>query len=341
MVQLRAPSLVASSLLAAGCVAAPEFGGPLPVRNQHPAQLTVLHLPVRGTASLPEGQVMVRGDAAYSNLFLSGSGPGARRFEMDGEYLRVAAGMRAGLGGGLELGVEVPVAHTSGGFLDGFVIDYHDTLGLPDQGRDQSPRDAFEIRASRAGQTVWQVERDSAAWMDVPVTLAWQVADPVEGLGMVLQAGIELPTGDDADGYGNGQLDVGLGLGLEYRIFGIAAYGRAQHTFAGTPRQSRDAGLHFADVTSVGGALEVPLGEGVTAAVQFEWETSTLRELGLAVVERDQALLWLGGRIRLDDDTALELGFGEDLIGLVSPDFTAWIGMSWIPRTGRGGRAPG
>ena len=41
---------------------------------------------------------------------------------------------RQGLGDGLEFGFELPFAHTSGGFLDRFLIDYHDALGLPDQG---------------------------------------------------------------------------------------------------------------------------------------------------------------------------------------------------------------
>lgn len=341
MLQVRAPSLVASSLLAAGCAATPDLRGPLPVRNQHPAQLTVLHLPARGTACLPEGRVSVRSDVAYSNLFLVGGGSGGRRFAMDGEYLRAAAGYRAGLGAGLELGLEVPVAHTSGGFLDGFVIDYHDTLGLPDQGRDTNPRDAFEIRASRAGQTVWRVEADGVAMMDVPLTLAWQIADPAAGLGLALHAGIELPTGDDASGYGNGELDVAVGLVAEHRAFGLGFCVHAQHTFAGTPRQSRDAGFEFADVTAAGLAIEVPLDDGVTAEVQVEWETSALRTLDIPVVERDHGLLWLGGRVRLDDDTELELGFGEDLIGLVSPDFTAWLGVVWTPQTGRDPRSPG
>ena len=331
MQQVRLAGGLTSTLLLTACVAEPRFQGPIPVRNQHPAQLTVLHLPTAGTTSLPMGRLMVRGDAAYSNLFLIGSTTSGTRWEMDGEYLRTAAGVRAGLGHGLELGIELPFAHTSGGFLDSFVMDYHDAFGLPDQGRQEHVRDQFAVGAARNGIGVWSMETASFELMDLPLTLTWQVTDPAEGVGLALRTGVELPTGDDDKGYGNGEFDASGGVVLEHRAWGMAFYGHAQHTFAGTPQQSRDAGFAFEDVTSIGAAAELPLADGVSALMQTEWETSTLRGLDLAAADRDQMLLWVGGRIRIDTDTELELGFGEDLIGLVSPDFTVWLAMSWVP----------
>lgn len=339
MLQVRVHGVVASSVLLGSCVSDPAFHGPLPVRNQHPAQLTVLHLPTTGTRSLASGQVGVRGDAAYSNLYLLGTGgPGntSTNWFMDGEYLRTAAGLRAGFGNGLEFGMELPFAHTSGGFLDGFVIDYHDTFGLPDQGREDNPKDGFDIRARRLGQNVWTVDQRRFELLDVPIHLAWQFADAKDGLGAAVRAGIELPTGNDARGYGNGELDVAVAVMLEHHAFGLAFHGHVQHAFAGTPQQSRAVGFRFEDVTSAGGAIELPLGADVTALVQVEWETSTLRNLGIPVAERDQLLLWVGGRIQLDRDCSLELSFGEDLAGLVSPDFTAWLGLAWVPGASAG-----
>lgn len=336
MLQVRARGSALTLVLFSSCVANPDFHGPMPVRNQHPAQLTVLHLPTTGAGSLPAGQVLVRGDAAYSNLFLVGSSPGGTRWVMDGEYLRAATALRAGLGNGLELGVELPFAHTSGGFLDGFVIGYHDALGFPDQGRNDTPRDQFAIEARRAGQPVWAVERDSLELLDVPAWLTWQVVDPAGGFGIAVRCGAELPTGDDRRGYGNGQMDWSAGLVLEARLAGAAVHGQVQHTLAGTPKQSRDAGFAFADVTSASCGAELPLDTGLSALLQVEWETSTLRQLDLDEVGRQQVLLWIGGRVRIDDDTHLELGFGEDLAGLVSPDFTAWLGMSWTPGRSQG-----
>lgn len=327
--------------LGAGCASTAPPGGPLPTRNQHPAQLTVLHMDPAPATVLPAGQVVVRENLAYSSLWLRGSS-GTRRFEMDGEYLRAATRFQVGLGEGLEFGLELPVAHTSGGFLDAFIIDYHSWFGFPDQGRDTSPRGDFAIGASRNGQSLWSVESDGLQFLDVPLQLTWTAVEPtVTRPGLALRAALELPTGDADRGYGSGGVDASLGMLLQHRTGPLAWYGHAQHTFASTPKSTKRAGLTFADVSSLGGAIELPLGDTLAALVQVEWETSTLRQLDLAIVAREQLLLWVGGRWQLDPDWAVEIGFGEDLQGLVSPDFTAWLSVAWMPGAGARRTPPG
>lgn len=331
-----APGLLAGCLLFTGCVAAPELLGPMPVRNQHPAQLTVLHLPPASAAVLPAGATAARLDSAYSSLFLNGQGTGGRSWSMDGEYLRTALAAQVGLGAELELRFELPFAHASGGFLDRFLIGYHETFGFPDQNRSPSPRDAFGIEAQRNGSTIWRVEPNGLEWLDVPIWLTWQLRDPARGLGVALRGGVELPTGSERRGYGNGQVDAALGVLLEQHALGCGFYGHLQHTFAGTPAPARSADFHFADVTSAGLSAELPLDAGVAALLQIEWETSTLRRLDLPVTARDQLLLWAGLRADAGRGWNVEIGFGEDLRGLVSPDFSAWLGMAWNPAATRG-----
>jgi hypothetical protein len=313
----------------------------MPVRNQHPAQLTVLHMDPAPATVLPAGQVVVRENLAYSSLWLRGSS-GSRRFEMDAEYLRAATRFQLGLGENLEFGLELPVAHTSGGFLDSFIIDYHSWFGFPDQGRDTNPRGEYAIDASRNGQSLWSVEADGLALLDVPLQLTWTAVEPTaEHPGLALRGALELPTGDADRGYGSGGVDASLGVLLQHRTGPLVWYGHAQHTFASTPNATKRAGLTFADVTSLGGAVELPLGDTLAALVQVEWETSTLRQLDLAIVAREQLLLWVGGRWQLDPDWAVEIGFGEDLQGLVSPDFTAWLSVAWMPGAGAARTPPG
>lgn len=315
----------------AGCVTNPKFGGPLPVRNQHPAQLTVMHLDPADATVLPAGQTAWRADLAYTSLFLNGSNAQGSWY-MDGEVLRAALDARVGLGNGLQLGLQLPAAHTSGGFLDDFIIDYHDALGLPDQDRSDTVNDRFLVDATRGGNSVWQIDESGAELLDVPVHLTWQVLEPGERrFGLALRGGIELPTGDQDRGYGNGEVDVAVGAVFDYRADGIAWNGHVQHTFAGTPRPSRRAGFSFEDVTSIAIGAELPLSEALNAMIQVEWETSTLRDLGPKVARREQALLWVGGRYQASRDWSVEIGFGEDLVGLASPDFTAWLAFLWKP----------
>lgn len=315
----------------AACVATPALQGPLPVRNQHPAQLTVQHMDPASAHVLPAGSAAARLDSAYTSLFLSGT-DGSNQFRMDGEYLRVAPRMRVGLGANFEFGLELPVAHTSGGWIDSFVIGYHDTLGLPDQNRQTVANDRFGVTALQNGVDVWSVDRAPLELLDVPLQLTYQILPPGEGrLGATLRGGIELPTGDSARGYGSGGIDGTVGAVLDYRALGMGWYGHAQHTFSGTPSRSRGTGFHFSDVTSIGFAAELPLATDLHAFAQFEWETSTLRELHLDAVARDQILLWLGGRLQVGSGAAIELALAEDLVWRISPDFTLWLGLVWSP----------
>jgi len=314
-----------------GCVSNPYIGGPLPVRNQHPAQLTVMHLDPANTTVLPAGQTAWRTDLAYTSLWLNGSNPQSSWF-MDGEVLRAALDARVGLGHGLQFGMQLAGAHSSGGFLDSFIIDYHDAFGLPDQSRSTHVRDDFRIAAKQGDNTVWSVEPSSAELLDVPIHLTWQVRQPGDQkFGLAIRGGVELPTGDQNRGYGNGQLDVALGALLDYHTQGVGFSAHAQHTFAGTPRPARAAGFSFEDVTSIGIGVELPLSKSLNAMIQAEWETSTLRSLGPQVASREQIMLWVGGRYQASVDWSIEVGFGEDLVGLVSPDFTAWLAVLWRP----------
>jgi hypothetical protein len=328
-------------VIGAGCVAAPAHHGPLPVRNQHPAQLTVQSALPRSADVVPARSAELRHDAAYTSLWLLGTGPGASSWSMDGEYLRSSTRATVGLGHGLDLGVELAFAHTTGGFLDQFIIDYHDVFDLPDQDRSGAPKDQFLIEATRGGQTAFAVDEASFALLDVPLVLTWQIAAPGrERLGAALRAGVELPTGDDDRGFGNGGLDALVGGIVDYRTDHVGWTAWAQHTFAATPSRARRAGVGFADVTQIGAAAELPLTAELAAVVQLGYETSTLRRLGPEVAANDQLLLWVGARYVAASDWAVELGFGEDLFGKASPDFTAWLGVVWRPGMGAQAASP-
>jgi hypothetical protein len=322
---------VVAAFCVGGCAAGPAVGDPLPLRSQHPAQLTVLRLEAESAAALAPGAALLRGDVSYSSMFLSGSG-GGNSFTMDGEYLRARLAVRVGLPADLELGFDLPFAHTTGGFLDEFVMRWHDWFGLPGQQRNLVPSDRFRVRAAHGGSTAFEVQEAGLRWMDVPVTLKWSVVPPREGsVGLALRAGIELPTGDQDAGFGNGGVDHAVGAVAEWRPGPLTVHAHVGHTWVHTPDRSRSAGLGFADVGTRGLGVSVPLGDGFAALMQVEWEASTLRNLGLDRASRDQVLLWFGVRSRLGARLHLELALGEDLSGFVAPDFSLYAGLRWGP----------
>lgn len=316
------------ALLLAGCAAPPDRG-PMPVRNQHPAQLLVQHLDPIRAATLPPGTADLRWANSYSSLFLSGAENGDQ-FAMDGEIWRSSIKWRQGVADGFELSAELPVLHTTGGFLDGFIVGYHDALGLPDQSRSDFPRNRFRVFARHDGQEVYALREESLLLADVPLSAAFQLCRPYAGSpGVLLRAGVELPTGDEDRGAGNGELDATLGVAASLPLRQFTVHGHAQHTFAGTPARARAAGLSFRDVTALGLGLEFGVTDRLGALVQVEWETSTLRGLDLARTQREQVLLWLGGRWQIGDRWHLEFALGEDLQGFASPDFTLWLSLGF------------
>ncbi|MBK8976958.1 MAG: DUF3187 family protein [Planctomycetes bacterium] len=323
----RTAPLVVAALLA-GCVSAPRFAGPLPVRDQHPAQLTVGRLLPRAAAAEAPGSVRADWTNAYSSLFLAG-GDSEASFRMDGEYLRSALAARVGLGHGLDVELEVPVAHTTAGFLDDFIIEWHDAFGLPDQNRDDRPRDEFVIEADRGGVAVWQVEKSGFELLDVPLAIAWSpLSAGTDGrFGVTLRAGVELPTGAARRGYGSGGFDWMLGVAAEARLERVSLTAHVQHTFASTPAQSERAGFSFHDVTVIGAGVEVPVLDDLTLLAQTDLETSTLRGLDFDRAANAQWLLWTGARLRIAERAWVDIAIGEDLSSYIAPDLSAWIGF--------------
>ncbi len=303
-------------------------GGPLAVRNQHPVQLTTLRMTPESARPLAAGAVEAGLEAAYSSLFLQAARDG-NRFDMDAELLRV--GLRGSYSPlpDLQLSLEVPVAHTSGGFLDAFLIDYHDTLGLEDAKRDESPRGEFGIEVQRDGQLAYRMEQRNLTLLDVPIEAMWRVYQQrgAVDLDLALRGAIELPTGDQDAGYGNGGIDYAIGaLGeIAYGPFSLQAH--IAHTFIATPDRAEQAGLEYRDGMSSGFGLEAALSEDLAVLVQLEMDQAVLRDLIGVQTESDQWLLWLGLRQRLADGVLFELSFGEDLTLNTGPDFTVYLGL--------------
>jgi hypothetical protein len=196
--------------------------------------------------------------------------------------------------------------------------------------------DLFEVRAVQQGNVVYQMERRDLALLDIPLEVqwhAWQWRSPAVHLDLALRGALELPTGDQRAGYGNGGLDFALGVVGELGCGPLALTSHVGRSFVHTPDRAREAGLSYADSTSFGVGLELALTADTAAIAQVEMEQTALRRLIGVHTESDHWLLWVGLRTRLSDALSIELSFGEDLTLNGPPDFTAHLGL----RTSFGG----
>ncbi|MCB9888571.1 MAG: DUF3187 family protein [Planctomycetes bacterium] len=317
-----------------GCASAPGFGGPLPVRNQHPVFLTTLAMDPAPARVRPAGTGTASLGLAYSSMFLRSEKPEpplyVNRFEMDGELLRAGLRGEYGFGGGLQLAFELPFASTSGGFLDRFVEDFHDTFNQTNGGREKAAYDQFGVRVDYQGRVPYQMEERGFEPLDVPIELRWAML-PLHAdrpVGLTARAAVELPVGDQSRGYGNGGLDSAVGMIGEAQWGPFAATAHVDYTFVSTPDRARRAGIHYRGKLGFGAAVEAAITDATELVVQLEMSQSPIREVRAINLDSDQWLLWVGLRSQWTRNFAVELALGEDMTLNGPPDFTVFLGCT-------------
>jgi hypothetical protein len=333
---LRAAPAVAL-VCTAGCSAlsrspddpAPIVRGPIPARTQAPIALTYLAFRPRRAVIQPEGKVGVGVLSAYSSIFQNGSSA-QDSVVLDGEVWSNSLLLRWGAAEDCDLELELPVVYATSGFLDLFVENWHDFFGLPDGGRDSRPRFAYEMEATHGGQTAYSLEGNEPGLGDVPILYTRAIRDEdAQGPALAWRAGIELPTGSESRGFGNGKIDAGAGLLAE------RSWGRWTTT-AGVDfvkRASSDsferAGVEAQDDFSGQLGAEYRWNDGLSLVCGLAYDSPVTEDIALKEIDHGILSLDLGAAFDLAPGSRLILGFGEDLIAASGPDFTVSAALTF------------
>lgn len=241
----------------------------------------------------------------------------------DGETYRFNLSLSRGVRSGFEAGLDLPYLMHRGGFLDGFVEGFHDTFGLPQSGRDNSPRDRLLYSYVRGGRQEILVDEHAQGLGDVRLRAAWQLwRDEIRpARGASVHASLKLPTGDSDDLLGSGSTDLAIWLagsrGWEWRGAELALFGSAGIMAMTDGEVAEEHQRNLAGFGTFGGGWRPA--SWIVLKIQFDGHTpfydSDLPELG------DFAgLLTMGGDLALGKQTALEIGVSEDIIVDTSPD---------------------
>lgn len=189
--------------------------GPIELRTQNPVYLLSLGMTPQRAEVISEGTIEARIDSAYSNIFDRGTSAAAL-LDLDMELWRLAPQVSYGLTDDLEVGIEVPLVHFSGGFLDGFIRRFHSALGFPDGGRSQVPDGRFSYRFDAAGATRFDFPSTAMKLGDIVLHLKHQLTGGnSDWPALAIFADIKLPTGSKERGIGSGAPDFGVGAALE------------------------------------------------------------------------------------------------------------------------------
>ncbi len=335
MPRFARPRHVAALLLvacfSAGCTSfgdGPGPVGPAPIRSAHPVTMTLLDFEVRSARTQAAGEIGWDVSVDYTSMFQLRAENGTT-VSFDGEWTRVEFDLRFGITDRLEVFAAVPILYTSSGFLDATIEGYHDLFDFNQDGRDENPRDQFAAEISKNGTVAWRLEEDRLGFGDVPVGLAFAaVREDDVAPGVLLRGAVEIPVGRESAGFGNGELDVGIGVVVEKTLGPITATLGGDWAWVGRPRSMDGTGVDLEDFGAAFAHVEVGITDALRGLVGLDYTGQSLRGLDVREGTRDQLMLSIGGALRIGERTAVRFDFTEDLIGDVSPDFTARLGIS-------------
>jgi hypothetical protein len=304
---------------------------PFNTRNQSPFS-QIFGLPAAGSAVLtPRGHGEFHVTLDHASNFVNEETP-AEQILLDGETTRLTLGGRYGLARNMEIGVGIPTVYHSGGFLDGFIISYHDLFGFPQGGRDQAPRNRLLYEYRRNGVYKVRVDSSGGGLGDVVLTAGLQLYNDAAQYprAVALRAAIKLPTGDSSSLYGSGSTDCSLWISaanaFELPIGDGAVFGAAGLMVMTTgdvlPEQQADH-VGFGSI----GVGWKPL-TWIAFKVQMDLHTPFYRDSDFEPLSANAAQLLIGGTLGLSERTSLDIAVSEDLARKTSPDVAFHFNVS-------------
>lgn len=325
-------AVVGLLLVAAGCQAADMEITPFRTTNQSPL-VRIFGLPAEsGAAVTPPGRVSVSlvQDMA-SNYAVDGDA--REQLSLDGESWRWTAGVRYGVGKRFEIGVEIPYMLEGGGFLDGFIVDWHNAFGLPQGGRDTSPRNRLLYSYVKDGTRKLKMDHAGSGIGDITLSGAAQLYDRQERDSrdsLALRGTVKLPSGDSAYLRGSGSTDFTLSLCGSMNNFtewgSLGVYG----SIGGMTMTRGEVLADQQNRVAAFGTAGIGWGpaEWISFKFQLNGHTAMFRGSSLDEVSGNSLMLTSGGALKLPGGYLLDIGVSEDVAVATAPDVTFHLGLS-------------
>lgn len=224
--------------------------------------------------------------------------------------------------------LQIPYRLYSGGHLDSFIENWHNTLGLPNGDRQALPQDDVNIRYEQNGASRLSRNQGGSGVGDVSLAVGYQVSASMRHATSTWLS-LKLPTGNSTTLLGNGALATSLSIAHQQTLSSRwTAHGQLSTTYAsagdvlGSQQRKWLAGGMLAFDYRYSQPLKLTLQlDGHTAA----FDNSNLGLLG------DAWILTMGGEYHLPSNWRLQVGVGEDIKVDASPDvnFTMNLSKQW------------
>jgi hypothetical protein len=318
-------------LTSAGSGLAGADVGPLQATNRLPLHLLFLKprpVPVHGPS---QGELELAVAVEYSNTFFD------RRNDrwdvlMDMEMTVAEVSLVFSPASRTALRLDLPLVSLGGGFLDGFLENYHDTLGVSNYGRERRPKNEFAYRVSKDGLPWVQGESGTLEIADMVASMQYELFKSCGGANIAgsLLLSLKVPTGDPDRGLGSGAFDFGITMPMRWSAEPWSFFLMPGAAFIGDP-QTRGAHVSARNTIALFGGVAYDYSPRTTWLVQLNYYTSPIEETGLDALDGGSLGLDIGFHHLLAKECILEFAFGEDLTRAL-PDFNLRLGLCWTWR---------
>jgi hypothetical protein len=252
---------------------------------------------------------------------------------LDGELYRWTLAARYGVTDHLELGLELPFVMQGGGFLDGFIIDWHKWWGLPQGGRDTALKNRLSYTYTKNGVRQLAMGHASGGIGDISLLGGYKLIDQRADNDhdtLTLRTQLKLPTGDSANLLGSGSVDFSLFLTgsmnsyTDWGMLGVyAAAGGMVSSDGEILKHQRQNMIGFGNA-----GLGWAPASWINFKVQCDLSTPFYKDSSLPELGKGSALLTFGGTLKLPGSYLLAIGVGEDIAVATAPDVTFHLGLS-------------
>ncbi len=329
---VQAGIIAVSLLCSVGVVSAADMEiTPFSTSNQSPL-VQIYGLPHDTSANIvPSGafQFVLNQDLASNYTVNKNS---HEKMTLDGETYRTTFSVRYGIAPRWEAGIEIPYLVLGGGFLDSFVIDWHNTFGLPQGGRDTASKNRVNYSYLKDGVQELLIDHSGSGIGDISLTGGFSLYDVREAghhNRLALKTAVKLPTGDSSYLFGSGSTDVMLqlcGSMLTYSEWGsLGLYGSAGGLAMFGSDVLRDQHKPLAGVGTLGLGWAA---SWISFKVQLNGNTPLYRDSSLSEISKNSLVLIIGGALRFPGEYLLDIGVAEDVAVTTAPDVSFHLGLN-------------
>ena len=303
--------------------------GLIPRRNQTPLLNLFYLMQTEGPQTLGQNSFAFRIDFELTNTF-------ERNFNnfyavnYDQEIYRTSFQFTYGILDNLDFHLEIPTIATNGGFLDGFVQDYHNAFGFPNGERETAPNGVYGYAIFQNGAPLYTPSNTDFDLGDVNMDLKWRVVEEGDLLPAVaLRAGIKFATGEFQKGSGSGEVDYSFGFVLHKSFYRFNLYAGLDGIIIEDPVALR--GFIDEEILHYFGGLEfVLIQDTLSFQLGLDGQTTPFDATGLPQFDNEILEIVPGFRGKhFDDFLNWHVYISEDIIPESTVDFTLGFSLGF------------